>query len=356
MKRRHVLQTGGGAVLTALAGCLGGDSTDDSESEFDDPSPPWSLSDAVYHQAHRRGMKMIGTAQHDNRMVGLSYTYAERFWTVTGTQTQRVGADNGYNSIHLMASVWHADTGTTLPVDAGLRVTVKRDGETVTERSMWPMLSQQMGAHFGDNIPFPDQEEYTLVVETGVPTVRRLGALDELSETPGTVQFEFEFSRSTRNTIRVEPSGSQPLESRGEADALAPMEMSMHPLSFAPAKDELPGRRLGEGTSGDGVFVVTATDSADGTYLAVSPRTPYNGYILPLMTLSATVERDGTTVFDGPLSTAIGPDRRYHYGTTVEGIQSGDEVTISVDSPPQVARHAGYETAFLEMPDVSTTV
>lgn len=355
MRRRHLLRAGGSAVLAALAGCSTGASSEQTESEFDDPSPPWSRHDAVYHQSHQSGMKMLGTKQVGDRTVGLSYTYAERFWTVTGTNTQRVGIgprpDAEYNAIHLMASVWHTETGTVLPVDAGLRVTVERGDEAVSDRAMWPMLSQQMGVHFGDNVDFPEQDEYSLVVDVGDATVRRLGALDDLSEEAGTVTFDFEFSRGIRNEIPV----SDILDERGDRGALSPMEMQMQPLSFAPSEDDLPGRVLGRATSGDAVFVLTAAESGDGTYLTVSPRTPYNQYVLPLMSLSATVERDGTTVFDGPLTTAIGPERDYHYGTTVERIESGDKLTISVDAPPQVARHAGYETAFLAMPDISVT-
>ena len=44
------------------------------------------------------------------------------------------------------------------------------------------------------------------------------------------------------------------------------------------------------------------------------------------------------------------------YGTTVADVQTGDELTITVDSPPQTARHEGYETAFVDMPDVQVTL
>ncbi|MFC7059312.1 DUF7350 domain-containing protein [Halovenus salina] len=190
----------------------------------------------------------------------------------------------------------------------------------------------------------------------GETTATRLGSLQGLSDSPGTVRFDFDFSRGTRNEIKVRPTGAQPLEKRGAPDAVPPMEMSMQPLSFAPTADALPGRVLGEGRSGDADFVIAASESADGAYLTVSPRTPYNGYVLPLMSLSATIERDGETVFDGLLSNAVGPDRSYHYGATVDGIKPGDEITVTVDSPPQAARHAGYEAAFLDMGDVRVTV
>jgi hypothetical protein len=297
-------------------------------------------------------MNMIGTKETAGLTVGLSYTYAERFWTVTGSQTERVAPDSEYNAVHLMASVWHTETDTVLPLDPGLQVTVERDGEQIAQRGMWPMLSQSMGAHFGDNIQFPEQGTYTFVIDIGSQVIPRRGQLDSLPEDPGTVRFPFEFERGRRNSIPI----SGLIDSRGEPGAAPPMEMSMQPLSLAPNTAELPGRVLGEATSGDAVFVCTATDTSDGTYLAVSARTPYNQFILPLMSLSATVERGTKTVFDGQLSTAIDSDRQYHYGVTVDSIESGDRLTLRVDLPPQVARHAGYETAFLEMPNLQITV
>lgn len=360
MRRRRVLQSSAAAVLATVAGCVTDSSGDgsDPDSDSEDTSSPWRLSDAVYHPAHSSGMKMIGTQQVGNRTVGLSYTYAERFWTVAGTRTKRVAVESEYNAVHLMAAVWHTETGTVLPIDTGFRVRVEHrdEGDVVTERDLWPMLSQQMGAHFGDNIQFPAQGEYTIVVETGDTTVERLGALKTLSEENNTAEFDFKFQRNVRNEIEVEPTGAQPFDSAGDRDALQPMEMSMQPHAIAPAEGDLPGRTFGEETSGDAVFVVVATDSTDGTYLAVSPRTPYNQYILPLMSLSATVERGETTVFDGPLSTAVGPEREYHYGTVVKSIEPRDKLTITVDTPPQAARHVGYETAFIDMPDVRMTL
>jgi len=111
--------------------------------------------------------------------------------------------------------------------------------------------------------------------------------------------------------------------------------------------------------SGDAKFVVTILEDAsrfggdeEQKYLAVSPRTPYSRTMLPMMSLSGTLHRDGTPVFDGILQATIDPELRYHYGATVADVQTGDELTITVDSPPQTARHEGYETAFVDMPDV----
>jgi hypothetical protein len=140
------------------------------------------------------------------------------------------------------------------------------------------------------------------------------------------------------------------------------MSMEMMPSGQVPASADLAGEVLGEGTIGDAVVVATALDSVPagvdgaGTYLALSARTPYNRYPLPFMSLSATLSREGTAVFEGDLADALHPDLGYHYGAVVEGVQSGDELTVSVDAVPQIARHEGYETAFLAMDDVTLSV
>jgi hypothetical protein len=74
------------------------------------------------------------------------------------------------------------------------------------------------------------------------------------------------------------------------------------------------------------------------------------------MALDVTLTRGGETVFEGPLRRTLDPDLGYHYGAVVDGVESGDELTVSTVTVPQVARHEGYETAFREMDDVTVTL
>jgi len=146
---------------------------------------------------------------------------------------------------------------------------------------------------------------------------------------------------------------------KGEQDAVEPMDMEMIPDGQVPAAAEFPGEVLGEGERGDVVVVATALDSVpagvdgEGRYLAVSARTPYNRYPLPFTSLSATLTREDETVFDGDLTDTLHPDLGYHYGAVVDDVRTDDALTVTVDAPPQIARHEGYETAFFETGDVS---
>jgi hypothetical protein len=64
------------------------------------------------------------------------------------------------------------------------------------------------------------------------------------------------------------------------------------------------------------------------------------------MDLSARLDRDGTTAFEGELARTLDPDLSYHYGAVVDAVEDGDELTLTTTIPPQTARHEGYETAF----------
>ena len=169
-----------------------------------------------------------------------------------------------------------------------------------------------------------------------------------------------DYSGSTMEEIMV---NDIPEDKQGTEGAVSPMDMEMMPSTQLPKSEELPGPVHGSATSGDGRFVVTSLDDASRfggteseTYLAVSARTPYNRYPLPLMSLSATLQRGGETVYDDILLATIDPELNYHYGAVVSDVESDDELTITVDAPPQTARHEGYEMAFFEMPDMSLTL
>lgn len=352
MHRREFLMAS--TVLTGAvsAGCTGLFET----RPAGEPPVVEDRPDAVYIPTHIEGMEMSGMVEAGDYTIGLSYSYPHRFWLVSGRETERVSVQDD-DSIHLMMSAWETDTGVVMPT-ASHSIELTQDGELVDERSLWPMLSQSMGYHFGDNVALAGDGTYTATVRIDPLDARRTGGFADKFDETVTAEIEFPYSQETRDDIMVETFEDE----QGEEGAVEPMDMEMMPLAEAPSADALPGNVIGEATSGDARFVSTVVRDADrfaveeGSYLAVSPRTPYNRFPLPFMTLSATLTRDGNTAFEGALQAAVDPDLKYHYGTEIEGVESGDTLTITVESPPQVARHEGYETAFLEMPDMDFTV
>jgi hypothetical protein len=262
------------------------------------------------------------------------------------------------DSMHLMPVVWDAQTG-IIPPDTNPQLTITQNGESVDQFAPWPMLSQPMGFHFGDNAQLNGNGTYTVDVSIGGPSTRRTGSLAE-NQGDASFTFEFEFNQSTLDEISVTDLSEEKQGTKGSVDV---MDMEMLPSSQVPKPDALPGDVRGTATSGDAKFVVAMLEDAsrfggdeDQVYLAVSPRTPYNRIMLPMMSVSGTLTRTGSSVFDGILQATIDPELRYHYGATVSDVQSGDELTITVDSPPQTARHEGYETAFVDMPSMNLTL
>jgi hypothetical protein len=393
MRRRRFLQATGLAGASALAGCTGTDLFEVRSSATRNPPVPDNRPNAVYYPSHVEGMEIAGTsgkaamdetgatngsdgrggpnessgmegsngssetastASTDEYAFALMYSYPHRFWTVTGSERSKTALQEA-DSLHLMASVWNPATGTVLP-DTGLSVEITRDDELVSQEVIYPMLSQGMGFHYGANFELPEEGTYTAALSAGAMSTRRTGGFRGLFSEPRSVEIDFEYRRSNLEEISFRVLE----EKAGTKGAIEPMDMPMLPHSYAPTRKELPGRVLGEETTGDATFLATVLDrppkglEQSGPYLAVSAHTPYNRLVIPSMALSGTQRRGSETKFEGELLRTLDPDLGYHYGAVLESVRSGDELPITIDTPPQVARHEGYETAFLDGVDEVT--
>ena len=367
MNRRAFLRgtaTAGAAGTVGLAGCLEQLGFEE-ESAFANPPLVENRPDAVYLPSSRDGMGMYGMATDGDYAAMLSYTFPHRFWTVEATEEgKEVVEITADDSLHLMVTVWDRETHTVLPVDT--RLEIRQDGDLVDigTSSLWPMVSQRMGFHYGDNIQLPGEGTYTARIQAGPVSLERTGAFEGRLGSLGSLEIDFEYVRSDIHDLTFD---TIPEAQRGNREALSLMRMEHGgsngghtPMGQATPLEELPGESLEAEQSGDATFAALVSDADrltdGGSYLAVSPRTPYNGIILPFTSLSATVERDGETIYDGSLAEALDHEIGHHYGVAVDDLASGDRVTVAVDSPPQVSRHDGYETAFFDFDDVSYTV
>jgi hypothetical protein len=363
MDRRQFLAAGGAAAAAGLAGCRSMFQTRSARS----PPLVEDRPDAVYYPTHVEGMKMVGATEAGDYGVALTYSFPHRFWLVDGEETTKV-AVRGEDSLHMMSVVWDRETGTVVP-NSSIKTTVSADGEVVAEKPLWSMLSQNMGVHAGDNIALDGDGTYEVDLEIGPVSARRTGAVADRFDELTTASFTLAFRQSTLEDISFERLPDK----QGEKGAVEGMEMGDVPVARAPDPDSLPGTAVGTAESGGARVVAvrlstppagvgredeseneSAGESESG-YLAVSPRTPYNRYPLAFTTVSATVTREGDEVFAGRLDPTFDPDLGYHYGGVAD-LASGDDLTLSVDLPPQLARHEGYETAFLSFEDVSMTV
>ncbi|WP_254542780.1 iron transporter [Halomarina pelagica] len=348
MRRRRVLSLAGAAAATSLplAGCLdalpGG-----SGAESD-------LPDGVYVQTFQESMAMQGEATAGDYRVALAFTVPHDFWTVTGSEVEKVPKTDE-DSIHLMAVVWDPRSGQVLP-EGGVSVRVARDGEVVTEEVLYPMLSQPMGFHYGANVVLPGDGTYDARIRIGGLSIRRTGAFRDRFAASASAQLPLEFTDQTRERV-----ATRPIEQGGEPGALAPMDTGL-PQSIAPVPRALPGALLGTERSGDAVFAATALDAppaglaGEGRYLVLSPRSRYNRFLLPAMGVRGTLTRDGTTAFEGDLVRTFDPALGYHYGAVVPEARAADRLRVEVTTPPQTARHEGYERAFFDLAPVTVAV
>ncbi|MFC7068273.1 iron transporter [Halobaculum lipolyticum] len=350
MNRRTFLRRAGAAGAVAgtggLAGCLGF-RLSSSDGFAGEPPLVENRPDGVYVPTHVEGMNMGGMGVDGDYRVGVFYSYAHRFWNVNGESVERTDT-TADDDVHLMASVWDAETGQVLP-ETGLSVEIEKDGSLVSQEVIYPMLSQPMGVHYGGNFGLDGDGTYTVNVSVGGVRTRRTGAFRDRFGDPADVPIELEYSTAARDEISFRTR-----DDAGDPGAVSRMQMEMLPDATAPAVDDLPGTVLGEVNSNDAVLVATLLEDSPagvdtaGPYLAVSARTPYNRMLIPAMGLAATHSRDGGEVFAGELVRTLDPDLSYHYGAALDGasVESGDELTLTPTVWPQIARHEGYETAF----------
>ncbi len=356
VSRRAFLGSVAAGGVAGTAGCLGALGFS-RESAWRDPPVVEDRPDAVYVPAITEGMGTYGRTTAGRYGVALLYSYPHRFWTLAGRERTKtpVEADD---DVHLMVSLWDAETERVLPLDSGVTIEIRNGGGLVTQEVAYPMLSQRMGLHYGSNYVLDGEGTYEARIHVGGLSLRRTGGYAGAFASARVATVDFEFDTAALHEVTISET-----EAAGERDALAPMEMDGVPVGRAPSVASLPGTHVGTGRSGDAVFEVFVLESAalDGRfgadpYLYVSARTPYNDIVLPMMGLEAAVRRDGEVIRESGLTRTLDPELGYHYGASVPEIERGDELVIATTVPPQIARHDGYETAFLEMGEVSLDV
>ncbi len=400
--RRHVLAAST-AAAAAVAGCLGdgdgdGDEPDGAEDGAEQPDPGVTTVEnppsRVYKPTHRESMVMDPMIHADGGDYTLlpHFTYEHTFWLMRGGSDEPVREDPEEPGIHLMVAVLDSVTGEQIPLDIVSEMTIRQDGELVDRRDPWPMIAQSMGFHFGDNIPL-EYGTYEVELRLDPIDARKTGAFEGRFEHAQTATYTLEYDEEARIGT-IEGIEWLPEDEWGQPGALDLMDHDGHghddhgghddhshddhgghddhshddhgghdghehgdhghPEMDLPPAAEYPGTDLGVHSSGDADFVVRQLEDSrlaenDEDYLLVSPRTPYNRIPLPDMSLS--VEGD----IGGELVQTLDDELGHHYGLTVD-FDDVEQFEIVVETPPQVSRHAGYETAFIDMPPMTVTV
>lgn len=381
LNRRALLCAVGGGFT---AGCLG-DSRDESDDSGEDASdvlpdiprvadPPA----AVYVPTHRETMAHLPTIQTGEYALSPMLTYPHRFWTVTGNSAEEV-LPVDRRGVHLMVTPWDPETEQVLPIDSGATFRIYLHGDLIETVTPWPMISQTMGFHFGDNIPLPVDDTYSVEIELPPISSRKEGDFEGKFEESTTGSFQFVYDEDLRYRLieNVEYLDEAVWGAEGALEPLAhgdvvPVEGGVMddetnhtgdhdhshddmgdghdhdaPFSTVPEPSAYPGTHLGTPKSGDALIVVQSIPDED--VVIVSPRTPYNHVPLADMAISVTGS------IEGELEQTIDPTLGLHY-RIAGALDPGDSIALQFDAPPQVSRHAGFETAFLDMEEVEVTV
>jgi hypothetical protein len=231
-----------------------------------------------------------------------------------------------------MLSVTATATGVPVVVPSGVTVAVERGGQPVTEEVVYPMLSQQMGVHYGGNIALADAGTYRIDFTLGGTQLDTDGLLGTAAVTDS-VAFAFDPAALGEISIEYPPDagtrGAVPAGPMGQRQQLpAPLTV---PAGWA---------RVGTAAMGD-LRLVGFTDAEDR--LRVVAMTRYNRYPMPMLTLQA-----GDVALEPVIDRRLG----YHYRSAT-AVDPAVAVPLRAMLPPQVARHDGYETAFMQLPAVS---
>jgi hypothetical protein len=344
MIRRKFLTGLGAGSISAIAGCV--------SSLTATGEPP----DGAYIPSHMDMMEMIGMQKAGRLMISLSYTSPHEFFVVTGSRKNKTEIQEG-DTMHLMALVHDMKTGVIAP-QVEPTISISKNGQQVVSNQPWPMLSQPMGYHFGDNVNASGEATYRFDVTVNAA---RSVLPDDLSDvfTKQSVTFEKTFDPASASDLGVNQTGDK-ARTKG---ALSPMDMEMMSIPQQPAYGDIP-LQLTEPQYTDDVAVAVGRhddpialgfDEGESALVAAT-QTRYNRYPLGFMGLEATVSRDGSEVYSGELTSAVHGDIGHYYGAWTPMLEPGDSVDIEFVTPPQVARHIGYETAFFELEPLSFTL
>lgn len=362
--RRRVLRAGSVIGATLASGCgmfdAGGDdenvrtpTTGSGSGTAGGGSDGSGSADAgrVVVPEHFHEVAMVDTVSADGLEVGVFYSEPDRYWRVRPDESTELVEPSSDASLQLMAWVWEPDSGVVLQ-DASVTAVISKDGDAVTELPLVALLNQRTGLHWAGNVSLATYGDYDLTLQVETGRARYAAALADRVPASATVDLTLPFERGSLDEIRTVY-----LDQEGDRGAVKPLSTDAISLSVQPDPTAGPGALLGSATTGgaeERVVRVPADENPlgdDAPYLAVTLRTPFNEYALPGAELTGTLTRGGETVFDGRLPATIDGTLGYQYGASVPSIESGDDLTVRVETPPTVARFDGYEQAFLECPD-----
>jgi hypothetical protein len=113
----------------------------------------------------------LATAGWQDMKVQARAMTAVPFVIFNGTTEQMVKVPK-HTSFHLMVMLNDARSGVAIPY-AGVWATITKNGKVVYDERQWPMLSEYMGPHYGNNVSLPGAGRYQLSLLISPPVSAR---------------------------------------------------------------------------------------------------------------------------------------------------------------------------------------
>jgi hypothetical protein len=113
----------------------------------------------------------LATADWQGMRIVARATTAVPFVIFNGTN-ERMIKPGRKASFHLMVMLNDAHSGVPLPY-ASVWATIKRDGKVVYDERQWPMISEYMGPHYGNDVSLPGAGDYQLSLLVSPPVSAR---------------------------------------------------------------------------------------------------------------------------------------------------------------------------------------
>jgi uncharacterized protein involved in high-affinity Fe2+ transport len=113
----------------------------------------------------------LGVADWQGMKIQAMARTAVPFVIFDGTHEQMVKPPK-HVSFHLMVNLNDARTGVAIPY-ASVWATITRQGRTVYDERQWPMISEYMGPHYGNNVALPGPGTYRLSLLVSPPVSAR---------------------------------------------------------------------------------------------------------------------------------------------------------------------------------------
>jgi hypothetical protein len=86
--------------------------------------------------------------------------------------SERLVKPGKHVSFHLMVDLNDSRTGVTIPY-ASVWATIRKQGRVVYDERQWPMISEYMGPHYGNNVALPGAGTYELSLLISPPVSAR---------------------------------------------------------------------------------------------------------------------------------------------------------------------------------------